>query len=157
VFISGGLVLASQNRMTQEVGAEAVGLVVSVIACLIGLEWGLAGVAWALVGSAVFYTVYIYVLVHRTIPIRVVDLFRAMIPALLLNSLLAAALFAAHSGLATLGTVHPVLYLAAMVATGGIVYGAAFLYLPIPALQTEVGRWRERFGSIVRLLMKPFR
>ena len=157
VFISGSLVLAAQNRMTQEVIAEAVSLVVSVAACVYGLKWGLAGVAWALVASTVFYTVYIYVLVYRTLPIRVADLFRAMAPALLLNSLLAVVLTVVHFSLGVLGRVSPVYYLAAMVASGGIVYAAAFLYLPIPALRAEAARWRENIGGLLSLASKPFR
>jgi hypothetical protein len=38
---------------------------------------------------------------------------------------------------------QPALYLAAMSGLGGVFAAAAFLLLPLPAIQTESARWRE--------------
>jgi O-antigen/teichoic acid export membrane protein len=149
-----GVLLAAQNRLTQEMVAQTAGLIFAVAACLIGLNWGLKGVAWALLASGFFSTTYAYVLVYRTIRTRVADLLRALTPALLLNTLLFVILALVHAIAADLKSGIPVLYLAIMASVGFLAYAAAFLFLPIPALRSEAGRWRERIQSGLHLMSK---
>ncbi len=143
--------LEAQNRLRPEMLVETVVLVFGVSACYFGLRWGLAGVAWAVVCTNVLHALLMYWAVHRTIPTRVVELLRAVAPAFFLSGLLAIALAALDSQIAPMARNAPLLYLAAMGALGGLVYGLAFLFLPIPALQSEAARWRRivsmGFGS----------
>jgi O-antigen/teichoic acid export membrane protein len=144
-----GVVLAAQNRLTQEIIGQIAGLIVAVTACVIGLQWGLKGVAWAFFASSIFTTAYLYVLVYRTISTRVVDLLMAITPAILLNVPLIAVLAVVHSTTLELRSGLPALYLGIMAVCGLITYVLAFLFLPIPALRSEAARWRQAIKSTV--------
>jgi hypothetical protein len=74
---------------------------------------------------------------------RISDLARALSPALVLSGLLLVALVATHTVLGALGSVAPLFYLLGMTSVGGIVYGTAFLFLPIRALESEQTRWKS--------------
>ena len=149
VFIACSLVLQAQDRLTQEVIAEGVTLVLGLAACVIGLRWGLNGVAWGVVLTSGFFTVYVYVLVHRILPIRLAELLKAMEPAYLLNGLLFVTLAAVHFVVGDALRGRPIAYLAIMVPIGGAVYTIAFLYLPIPELEAEANRWRQKARSLL--------
>jgi len=138
-----GVLLMAQNRLVQEMIAQAAILVVSLSACLVGLKWGLEGVSWSVLGSQVFATTYLYTLAYRTIPTRITDLIRAITPGLKLNSLLFLVLTLADYLSGDLRTTGPALYLLLMVIPGSLVYLAAFLLLPIPALKSEKARWHK--------------
>ena len=148
------VLLEAQNRLRPLMAIAATLMVVSVVACLIGLRWGLAGVAWsAVLGSALNF-ILLYIVVCKTIAARVSDLARAVAPALMLNGLLFIVLAALHFQIATLRASLPFAYLAAMGGVGGVVYVCAFMLLPIQALETEVARWRaraSRFLAVIRL------
>ena len=145
-----GVVLAAQNRLMQEIVGQVLEVIFIVTVCLIGLKWGLTGVAWALLINTVFATVYGYVLVYRAIRTRATQLVSAVAPALLLNAILVAVLASAHYLLTTLMPAAPFVYLVTMLVTGFVVYVSAFLFLPISALRSETERWRRaiqgRFG-----------
>jgi len=76
-----GVVLAAQNKLRHESVALVVNLLVTISACLIGLKWGLRGVATGIVISNILLAIHLYFLVHRTLPTRVIDLFRAALRA----------------------------------------------------------------------------
>lgn len=150
-----GVLLAAQNRLTQQMSAQTAALVATIVACLIGLNWGLGGVAWALVGTGVTFTAYAYVQVCRTIPTGIADLCKTAAPALLLNTLLFAILALGHLLLRNAGTNMSWVYLSAMVLIGAATYGCAFLFLPIPALRAEALRWRQTIAGALGLPRKP--
>jgi hypothetical protein len=144
------VVLAAQNRLTQEIIGQMVGLILTIAACVIGLQWGLRGVAWGFVASSIFFTAYLYVLVYRTIRTRVVDLLRAITPAILLSTPLVAVLATVHVAAVELRSSLPALYLAIMVVSGFLTYLLALLFFPIPALRSEAARWRQTIKSAAR-------
>jgi teichuronic acid exporter len=148
------VLLDAQNRLSQEMVALAVRLIFTIAACLIGLEWGLIGVAWAILATHVFSASYYYLLVLRTIPTRPAELLDAITPALILNTVLYSALAATHYALGELRTTLPSLYLLLMIFSGGLTYLTAFLFLPIPALRTEVMRWRQKLRGGMAFLRK---
>jgi O-antigen/teichoic acid export membrane protein len=150
-----GVLLAAQNRLNQQLVAQSVSLVMTIVACLIGLKWGLPGVAWAAVGNAAIFTAYAYILAYRTIPTRLADLFKAALPALLLNALLFVVLTVVHVSLPEAASSLPWVYLPAMSAAGVLTYACAFLFVPIPALRTEAERWRARVKRLVGFKRKP--
>jgi O-antigen/teichoic acid export membrane protein len=147
IWVPCGLVLTAQNRLTQTLVVQAAALVFAIPAYLLGLTWGLEGVAWSLVACAVFNTALVYTLVSRTIATRLTELFAAITPVLLLDALLFAALAFAHLLLAHTRTDLPWFYLIVMALVGALGYTLAFLFLPIPALQTEAARWRRTINA----------
>jgi O-antigen/teichoic acid export membrane protein len=138
-----GMVLMAQNRLVQEIIAQAAVLVFTLGACLYGLKWGLIGVSWAFLASQVFGTIWLYALVYQTIPTRLVDLIRAIAPGLQLNALLFIALALTDYRSGQLEETSPALYFLLMTSIGALLYSSAFLFLPIPALRTEAARWRR--------------
>jgi len=149
-----GVLLAAQNRLVQEMVGQTLNVIFTVIAVLIGLNWGLQGVACAVVASVIFRTTYLYVLAYRTLRTRVTDLLKAIAPALLLNALLFAVLFGVHHFAGDLRSSIPALYLCVMTISGVLAYAVAFLFLPIPALQSEVTRWRAAVRRGAELVSK---
>jgi len=143
IWIPCGVTLNAQNRLMQMVVGEAIGLVLAVALVLVGLRWGLAGVAWAVVASAAFNATYSYVMVRRSIPTKVSDLLHAVLPALVLNVFLFAVLAVAHWTLTAHAPARPTLYLLGMGCIGAIAYGAALMFFPIRALRSEADRWKE--------------
>jgi hypothetical protein len=114
-----------------------------VVACVIGLRWGLVGVAWATIPVRFYCSSRMYHLAASTIGATFRDLFRALAPALWLNILLCALLAAAHALLfAPWREANPALYLVGMAAVGAVGYLSLFLFLPIDGLAGEAGRWR---------------
>lgn len=141
--------LEAQNRLPREMLVEAVVSITLVAACLLGLRWGLDGVAWAVFCVHVFHTLLMYWAVSRTICTRIGDWGRALFPASLLSIVLAAALALLNCQIEHLRTSAPSLYLIAMAVAGFLVYTVSFLYLPIPALRSEADRWRTRVSSVL--------
>ena len=148
------VLLDAQNRLTQEMYALVIRLIVTIAACLIGLQWGLTGVAWGILATHVFSAGYYYVLVVRTIPTRPADLLGAILPGLILNTLLYTTLAGAHLALGDILISHPALYLFLMVLAGPLVYLIAFLYLPIPAISVEALRWRHQLQAGLKLAQR---
>ena len=150
-------VLAAQNRLTQEVFGQVLALIITVAGCLVGLRWGLIGVAWAMVTTEAFSTAFNFVLVYRTIPTRAADLFKAVAPALILNTILLAVIVVVHPFVVDLRSPTPLVYLAIIAIVGATVYVLSFLFFPIPALQSETIRWRDRTKGVVGFLSARLR
>ena len=144
----------AQNRLTQEMIAQIVVTIFAIIACLIGLNWGLEGVSYGYLATTVLGTVYSYVLVYKTIPTRLTDLFNALSPGLLLNALLFLVLAFVDSFTGELYKTDPAFYTLFLVIPGVLVYLAAFLFLPIMALKSEAALWREKINSGLSLVYK---
>jgi teichuronic acid exporter len=142
-----GVLLMAQNRLIQEMIAQAAILVFTLGACLVGLNWGLRGVSWSFLASQVFAAVYFYILAYRTLPTRIMELISAILPGLKLNSLLFLVLAIIDLLTGGLRTTLPALYLLMMVSIGTLCYMAAFIFIPIAALRTEVVRWRQKINA----------
>lgn len=149
IWIPCGVALKAQGRLIQLVVGEAIGLVLTIVLVLIGLHWGLNGVAWALVASTVFYAAYSYAMVWRAIPTRLIDLVKAAMPASLLNGFLFAVLAVAHRALEANSVGHPAAVLIAMTAIGGIAYAVMFLFFPVPGLESEANHWKQRITNLL--------
>jgi O-antigen/teichoic acid export membrane protein len=144
-----GAVLAAQNRLGREVWVHASHALVVAAGCYIGLRWGIAGAAWAVFIGLVYSTAIMYYLATRCFRTTLGDLGRALAPGIKLNTLLLAALAISHSLLPTdLRSTCPALYMLIVGGGGGLVYAAAFLLHPTPALATEAERWRKTFRLV---------
>jgi teichuronic acid exporter len=147
-------VLMAQNRMTQAMIAQTAITIFTIIACSIGLNWGLEGVSCGILASVAFNTTYFYILVYRTIPTRVADLVRSLTPGLLLNAMLFLVLAIIDSATGDLRKTDPAIYVLLMVIPGSLTYLAAFLLFPIPALKSEATRWRQKINGSLSFIYK---
>lgn len=139
-----GAVIEARNRMTAEVKLNIVAWLILVAGVIHGLQWGLIGVAWAVVAMTVFFNMGLVIVAAREIQGTLRALFKALQPALLLNGMLIATLWLAHAlALAPYAQSNPGLYSLLMTSLGGAVYALAFLYLPIESLKTESAKWRR--------------
>lgn len=148
------VLLAAQNRLGKEMLAQIINLAVIVVACYVGLEWGLEGVAWGIVLSQILLAAHFYWLAYQTLPTRVGDLIRAVAPGLFLSALLFAVLTMIDLALGEYKAITPFIYLLVMTLCGGLFYAAAFLLIPIPALHTEATRWRQKLVGSAALIRK---
>lgn len=151
-----GVLLDAQNRLTQEMVALIIRLLVVTIACVIGLRWGVEGVAWGIVFSHLFSASSMYYLAYRTIPTRIMDLLNAITPGLVLNTLLFGFLAAVHFSIADLKETTPAIYLVLMAISGAAFYGTIFLLIPITSIRDEAERWRQKLTSSLKLIYKVF-
>jgi O-antigen/teichoic acid export membrane protein len=149
-----GVLLDAQNRLTQEMVALFIQLTITIGGCLIGLRWGMAGVAWAIVGTYALSTAYYYFLVYRTIHTRLAELVKAVLPGMALNTLLFLVLAVTDHVLGDIRTSSPAVYLMAMVAMGGLGYLCAFLFLPIASISGEVQRWRGKIDAGLQFVLR---
>lgn len=137
-------VSAARRCLMQEMAILGVSWVVLVISVGIGYQWGLAGISWGVVFATIVMSVLMTRLAVRELQLRVRDLWRAVRPVLLLNTLLAVGLWFAHTSVLARYEQQHALYLFSMAAVGGALYTLCFLYLPIAALASEAQRWKSR-------------
>lgn len=139
-----GAVFAAMNRMGQEVVIQMVTWFIVAVGCVIGLKWGLTGVAWGIVLSQIYSTSHMYWLSSRAVQAKLSELAAAVGPALLLNGILVVALILIDVLLPAGTSEHSQLaYLVVNALVGGLVYALAFLFLPLPGLTEEALRWKQ--------------
>ena len=143
-----GAVLAARNWLNREVLVQSSTLIITCLAVLIGLPYGIDGVAYAIVGASVYSALHMHWLAVLCLRARWSEYFRALIPATILNSILAGILFLVDHAVPGSLRANDLLYLALMGVTGGLVYTLCFLYLPIASLKTEQQRWKSKLHLI---------
>ncbi len=142
-----GAVIAAQNRLGREMIIQTEKLAYLALACLVGMKWGITGVAWATIPVHIYTTIRTARLANSCIDSTFGGLIRSLKPAFLLNSILFFVLWLCHLLLVnTLAFLGPAFYTAFMIVAGGVSYSLAFLFLPIAALTTESNRWKRLIG-----------
>ena len=139
-----GAVLAAQSWLERELPVQIATLIITALAIVIALPYGIEGVAWAIVGVSVYSAFHLYWLATRCLQAHIGYFFRAIAPAALLNILLALTLYLADLGMPDSLRQHDFVYLGCMGMAGSLIYGLAFLYLPIASLQAERQRWKVK-------------
>ena len=139
-----GNVLGARNWLDRELLVQVATLIITGLAVVIGLPFGIDGVAWAVVGTAAFSGIYQYWLAVRSLGAKLSGFPLALIPAAVLNGMLAGALFVTDHLLPVALRSNDYAYLSFMALAGSLVYMTAFLYLPFAALQAEQQRWKSR-------------
>lgn len=153
-----GAVLAAQNWLGREVFVHLSQSVLLAASCVVGIRWGLTGVAWGILLSECLGVLFIAFLVTRCLESTFWQLAASLSPGLILNALLCTALLVVHLLLPhSLRELRPFTYMLIMSVGGGLVYLLAFLFMPIRALTSESARWKgklrlarsdaERFGK----------
>jgi O-antigen/teichoic acid export membrane protein len=139
-----GAVMAAHNRLGREMVVQVINAGVVALGCVIGIRWGLDGVAWAMLIALAYGTMHLGWLARQCLSASLWDLLRALFPGLLLNGMLLCVLFILDVwGFDNVRGDSPLVYLVSMSAIGAASYVAAFLYLPIPALASESTRWKK--------------
>ena len=139
-----GAVLAARNWLGKEIFVHLLQTLLFAASCIVGLRWGLSGVAFGILVSEGLGVLFIAFLVNQCIKSTFMQLAISLAPGALLNLLLVGVLALMDFLLPTgIGEQHPLAYLAIMSIAGGIAYVSAFLLLPIPALTGEVFRWKR--------------
>jgi O-antigen/teichoic acid export membrane protein len=139
-----GAVLGAQNWLGREFPVQVATLAITALAIIIALPHGIDGVAWAIVGVSVYSAFHLYWLAARCLRARFGDFFRAIAPAVLLNTLLTLALYFADLVMPDSVRRQDFVHLSWMGLAGGLIYGLTFLYLPISSLETERQRWKVK-------------
>jgi len=137
-----GAVLAAQNWIDRELKLQIASLVITLLVIVIALPYGIDGIAWAVVGASAFTGLYMLWLALRCLKAKWLSSLRALVPAIILNSLLAITLYLLERLLPPAWLEHDLAHLTIMGIAGGLVYAGELLYLPIPALETERLRWK---------------
>lgn len=141
-----GAVLAAQNWLGRELPVQIATVILIALAILIALPHGITGVAWAIAGASIYSAAHLYWLATRSLNAGLMLFFRALAPAAILNSLLAATLFIVDHLASGPIRSNDLAYLSLMGSIGGLVYVLSFLYLPIDSLKTERHRWKTKLG-----------
>jgi O-antigen/teichoic acid export membrane protein len=140
-----GAVVEARNLIATEIKLNVSAWLILIAGVLYGLQWGLVGVAWATVVMAAFFNTSLAIVAGRELRGTLPALFKAVSPALLLNTLLFAILWLTHAiFLWRYAQTSPGLYTLFMACIGGGAYMAAFFFLPIESLKTESAKWRNK-------------
>lgn len=153
-----GALIAAQNRLSQEIRIQIESWVLLGTGCIIGIQWGIVGVAIGLLPSHIYIAIRMNRLANMCVKGSFLDLFRSLKPMLILNAGLLFVLTLTELAIPNeLYTERPRIYLATMVLMGGVSYALLFLYLPIPELLTEAGRWKSAVARVFHKLAKDTR
>jgi O-antigen/teichoic acid export membrane protein len=137
-----GAVLAAKSWLDREVPVQISTFFITGLAVLIGIPYGITGVAFGIVGASIYSALHMYWLAIRCLKANWLEFFRALIPATILNSVLAGTLLMIDYLIPANLRANDLGYVASMSTIGGLVYALSFLYLPIASLQSERQRWK---------------
>lgn len=141
-----GAVLAARGWLGRELKIQLAVLAATALAVWLALPHGIDGVAWAIVGAAVFASLAMQRLALQCLDGRWRASLRALVPAALLNVPLAVTLYLLERTLPSAWLAHDLAHVAIVGAAGGLVYAGGLLLLPIPELATERLRWKSKLG-----------
>jgi O-antigen/teichoic acid export membrane protein len=139
-----GAVLAAHNWLGHELKIQIAALVITALFVFISLPYGIDGVAWAIVGAAAFSSCAMQYLALKCLKAKWRASLRALVPAILLSTILVIALYIIELALPAGWIAHDLAQVAIMGAAGGLIYASCLLLLPIPELATERLRWKAK-------------
>jgi len=143
-----GAVMAAQNKLHIEIIIQLTTLVLALIGCLWGIQKNdLLFIALGIVPSYVFLTMSISYYSLKSLNATYKDLFKALAPAIILNSILTLIVILADMCYQIFWPNElesNIVYIATIATFGFISYSILFLYSPIPSLTTEVIRWKSK-------------
>ena len=146
---SSGAFIEANNKVGEEIFIQLETLIFLVIGIFIGLEWGLTGVAWAMVINHFYYNFRLYSLASKCVGGTLKRLMISLMPAYVAGLLLFIWLAILHNFfLYDLEQQSTFLYFMIMGFSGSIVYLLLFLFLPLKEMEKE----KERFKSTVNIL-----
>lgn len=141
-----GAVLAARNWLDRELPVQIATLIITTLSVIFALQYGINGVAWAIVGVAAFSGIYLHQLALKCLKAKWRSSMHAMVPAIHLNTALVGALYFLEQLLPPGWIEQDLARIAIMGAAGSLVYTGCLLYLPIQELATERLRWKIKLG-----------
>jgi teichuronic acid exporter len=139
-----GAVSAAHNLLGAEIKIQIASLVITALSIVIALPYGINGVAWAIVCAAAFSSLAMHRLALKCLKAKWMDSLRAIIPATILNAMLALTLYILQQLLPADWRAHDLLNISIMGTAGGLIYAGSLLYFPIPSLAAERLRWKSK-------------
>lgn len=150
-----GAVLAAHDRLGRELIVQLITATLVALACAIGSQWGLVGVAWGTLLAWAYSTFHLAWLANSCLKTNFRALFASLAPGLVLNTPVLLAFAAVHALLpANAAADRPLLYLVIMSAAGLVTYVFSFVFLPIAQITSECRRWRHAYSVIFRINAK---
>ena len=137
-----GAVLAARNWLNRELVTQISAIILTALAVLIGLAYGIRGVAWAIFSVSIYSAFYMLWLALSCLKAHWIDILRALAPAAILNLLLAGSLYLTDAIIPEQIQANVYFYLVTLSVVGVLVYASSFLYLPFTSLATEQQRWK---------------
>lgn len=139
-----GALLAAQNSLGQELVVQSIALVLNGMACVIGMRWGLTGVAWGLLLARLYTITHMSILVRRCITISRSDLTTMLRPGVLVGAATFAGLLLAWAlEWAQILPDNRLLALGVSLAAAALSCIGTFLFAPIPEISSETARIRQ--------------
>jgi len=139
-----GALLAAQNMLGKELVVQAIALVLNGLACVVGMRWGLAGVAWGLLLARLYTITHMSLLVRNCIHVSRKDVMATLRPGLLVGTATFAGLVLA-SVMQQTGFLPAdrMISLATSLALAGSFFVATLAFAPIPEITSESNRLRQ--------------
>lgn len=139
-----GALLAAQNKLGSELIVQLVALVLNGLACVIGMRWGLTGVAWALLLARLYTITHMTLLVRNCIHIKPKDVATTLRPGLLVGAATFAGLLLA-SALKQAGVLPDdrLISLAVSLSIAGSFFVGTLMFAPIAEITSESNRLRQ--------------
>jgi len=145
-YMSGALV-AARDLLAEETKLQFQTWILLIVLSMIGLQFGLPGVAWATVLASAHISIRLCRLALRSIHSRASEIFSALAPVLKLCAIQFLGSLALFTLLFWLRADLPdLLYTALMAGNALAIYTLAFLFFTPTKLIPEANRWRERIG-----------
>ncbi|WP_426417004.1 lipopolysaccharide biosynthesis protein [Aestuariirhabdus sp. LZHN29] len=140
VSIYSGAVVAAQNQLGKEIPIQLQATVIKLVAVLIGVQWGIVGVAMAMLPSFAYLSLRMSRLACRTLGGSFSIVPRSMVPALIMNLAMVAALLLSDY---LIIDHQSWFYLLGTATWGALVYLLLVLLAPVPELRQESQRWLQ--------------
>jgi len=139
-----GALLAAQGKLQQEIIVQATTLVLNVVACAVGLRWGLVGVAWGMILVRLYTVTHMLLLVNTCFRLKRQEFFDAVRPGLVLGASTAFILLSFTLMVPDAMKIkHEMVFLGAALAVSGSSFFLMMLFPPIKGLTDESTRWRK--------------
>ena len=140
-----GAVVAARDRLGDELRIQVATTIATVLAVVISLPHGIDGVAWAMVGCRWVHSLFMYPAGYRDASARVArPTLQALGPALLLNGILAIALYLTERALPAGCSTMTCCTSRAWALSAAWSMLLAPMPVPVPALATQRARWRSQ-------------
>ena len=139
-----GAILAAQDWLGREIYMQLISLMILIAGCFVGFDWGVIGIAWAVVVSRLYSVTHMFWLVQKCIGVKLIDLINSARSSLLLNVIVFVVLYGVDILLLNLGVSPRTLtYFSGMVTVAVFIYILIFLFVPLKGLVDESSRWRK--------------
>lgn len=146
-----GMLIGAQDKLLQESRVHLESLILIVGACLLFYEGGIEQIALVYIGIFSYTALRMTSIALGSVGAKWQSFGRALLPSLLLNSLLFTFLFFLDSVVTEYFGSHEFLYLLVMGTLGSVFYLLLFLYMPLSQLSSEANRAKKQMQRILSI------